>query len=49
MALSTRDAEALMVEKFRQKFRNIRDAFATLDIRGDGRITMVELQAGPLS
>ena len=35
-----------MVEKFRQKFRNIRDAFATLDIRGDGRITMVELQAG---
>jgi len=44
--LLPRDAEAIIVEKFRQKFSTIRDAFATLDIRGDGRITREELQAG---
>ena len=30
----TSAAENMMVEKFRAKFRSIRDAFQTLDIRG---------------
>jgi Ca2+-binding EF-hand superfamily protein len=45
MALTPQDAERLMVEKFRQKFRTIRDAFQSLDVRGDGRIATVELQS----
>eukprot|EP01046_Picozoa_sp_COSAG06_P032127 COSAG06_NODE_3187_length_5716_cov_3.110913_2_plen_232_part_00 len=42
----TTAAEQLMVEKFRQKFSTIRDAFQTLDVRGDAKIAAVELQAG---
>ena len=44
--VDTNAVEQLMVEKFRQKFSSIADAFQTLDIRGDSKITAVELQAG---
>ncbi len=44
--VDTSAVEQLMVEKFRQKFRTIGEAFQTLDVRGDAKIAAEELQAG---
>jgi hypothetical protein len=43
--VDTTAVEQLMVEKFRQKFSTIAEAFQSLDVRGDSRITAEELQA----
>jgi Ca2+-binding EF-hand superfamily protein len=40
------DVEQLIVRKFREKYSSLREAFQSMDIRGDSLITRVELQSG---